>query len=153
MKVRLGEVSEREPAFEVVCKLFDDYRAHYGQDRSLSTVRVWLGELTSSGRLRVLAGMIDGLPRGFVTTTTSPASLTLGTALLIRDLWVDPGYRRLGLARHLLTEVIRTGRAAGARRIALQTEADNLPALALYEELGFQGITGLELLGLDLVGQ
>lgn len=152
MKVSLGEVSERGPVFDVVCGLFDDYRAHYGQDRSLSAVRAWLGELTSSGRLRVFVATVDGLPRGFATTMVSPASLTLGTALLIRDLWVDPEYRRLGLARQLLTEVIRTGRASGARRIALQTEADNLPALSLYEEFGFERITGLELLGLELGG-
>jgi len=152
MNVSVGEVSESDSAFDAVCELFDDYRAHYGQLRSPREVRAWLGQQSASGNLRVMAATIDGLPRGFVTTTASPASLSLGTALLVRDLWVDPSHRRHGLARQLLSEVIRVGRAAGARRVALQTEVDNAPALALYENLGFQRTVGLEHLGMDLMG-
>lgn len=32
--------------------------------------------------------------------------------------------------------------------MSLQTETDNIPALALYTEIGFQPVTGLELLNL-----
>jgi ribosomal protein S18 acetylase RimI-like enzyme len=133
-----------------VCALFDDYRAHYGWDRSPQDVRTWLDEQIASGRMRVTAAVADGLPRGFVTTTVAPASLALGIALLVRDIWVDPAYRRRRLARHLLTHVIDTALAMGAVRIALQTELDNQPALSLYEDLGFKRIEGLRLLGLDL---
>src|SRR5215471_10314282 len=84
MNVSVGEVSEGDAAFDAVCELFDDYRAHYGQRRSARRVRAWLGQQSASGNLRVMAATMDGLPRGFVTTTASPASLSLGTALLVR---------------------------------------------------------------------
>src|ERR1700730_10479064 len=106
MTISFSPVSPQEPAFDTVCALFDDYRAHYGRDRSPQEVPTWLGEQIASGRMRMMAVLVEGIPRGFVTTTVAPASLALGTAWQVRDLWVDPGYRRRGLARHLLAHVI-----------------------------------------------
>ena len=149
-RIQADEVSPPGPAFDAVCELFDDYRAHYGERRSPAEVSAWLDAPCAAGRMRVVAAAVDCVPRGFVTTTAAPASLALGTAWLIRDLWVDPAHRRRGLARRLVEEAIGAGRSAGARRIGLQTEVDNAPALALYQELGFRRVTGLEVLGLDL---
>ncbi|AXO37897.1 hypothetical protein MicB006_5639 [Micromonospora sp. B006] len=75
----------------------------------------------------------------------------LGTSWSIRDLYVAPLHRRSGTANALLQHVIRDARAAGAHRVSLQTETDNIPALTLYTDIGFQPVTGLELLNLTLV--
>jgi ribosomal protein S18 acetylase RimI-like enzyme len=88
---------------------------------------------------------------GFITTTVMPASLMLGTAWSIRDLYVAPEHRRNGVARILLQHAIDDARVAGASRVSLQTETDNTPALTLYAAAGFQPVTGLELLSLTLI--
>lgn len=50
---------------------------------------------------------------------------------------VDPAHRRQGLARAVMAALWQWGREHGARRSYLQVEADNGPALALYERLGY----------------
>lgn len=87
---------------------------------------------------------------GFITATIMPASLMLGTAWSVRDLYVAPRHRRSGIANALLRHIIHNARAAGARRVSLQTETDNSPALTLYTDAGFRPITGLEILNLNL---
>ncbi|WBB70965.1 GNAT family N-acetyltransferase [Micromonospora sp. WMMD812] len=84
-----------------------------------------------------------------------PASLMLGTSWSIRELYVAPHHRRGGIANALLQHVIHNARAAGAHRVSLQTETDNIPALTLYTDIGFRPVTGLELLNLtfDPTGQ
>jgi len=132
--------------FDAVAALFDEYRVHYGEPAAPAETHAWLAEQITTGRLSVAAA--NGL--GFVTTTILPASLTLGTAWMIRDLFVLPRGRRRGVARALVTHVIDAARAAGARRVSLQTEADNDPALTLYAAAGFRPVPGLAMLHLTL---
>jgi ribosomal protein S18 acetylase RimI-like enzyme len=75
-----------------------------------------------------------------------PASLTLRTVWLVRDLYVDPDARRTGLARALLDHVADAARAEGAHRLSLQTEPTNTRALDLYAKAGFQPVTDIALL-------
>ena len=53
---------------------------------------------------------------------------------------VRPTERRRGLGRRLLTAVIEGAREAGARTLFLEVGADNPPARALYEAMGFRVI-------------
>ena len=53
---------------------------------------------------------------------------------------VRPTERRRGLGRRLLTAVIDHVREAGARTLFLEVGADNPPARALYEAMGFRVI-------------
>jgi N-acetylglutamate synthase len=50
---------------------------------------------------------------------------------------VDPAYRRQGLAGAVMSALWRWGAAHGAVRSYLQVSADNGPAVALYEKLGY----------------
>ena len=61
----------------------------------------------------------------------------LGEDAEILTLGVAPALRRHGVARALLSAFIAQSRAAGAARIVLEVAADNAPALALYQALGF----------------
>jgi ribosomal protein S18 acetylase RimI-like enzyme len=71
-----------------------------------------------------------------------PASLRLGHFWQIRDLFVLPNRRRVGVGRALLDSIRAAAIAAGALRIVLQTEADNIPALRLYAETGYAVVKG-----------
>ncbi|WP_431879218.1 GNAT family N-acetyltransferase [Micromonospora marina] len=136
------------PAFDQVAALFDDYRAHYGQPSTPEITRSWLHDQIAQHRISAAAAIRADHVCGFITFTIMPASLMLGTSWSVRDLYVAPHHRRSGIAKALLQHVIRNARAAGAHRVSLQTETDNIPALALYNEIGFQPVTGLELLNL-----
>jgi ribosomal protein S18 acetylase RimI-like enzyme len=137
-------------AFGQVAALFDDYRAHYGRPPSPQFTHDWLDGQLAGHRMAIAAAMHAGQACGFITTTVMPASLMLGTAWSVRDLYVVPQRRRGGIARALLQHVVDDARAAGACRVSLQTEADNTPALRLYTAAGFQPVSGLELLSLTL---
>ena len=100
--------------------------------------------------MTITAAIQAGQACGFITSTVTPASLMLGTAWSIRDLYLAPQHRRRGIARTLLQHVIDDARAAGAYRVSLQTEAGNTPAFTLYTSAGFQPVNGLALLSLTL---
>jgi ribosomal protein S18 acetylase RimI-like enzyme len=125
-------------AFGQVAALFDDYRAHYGRPPSPRFTHDWLHGQLAQHRMMIAAAMHAGQACGFITITVMPASLMLGSAWSIRDLYVAP------------QRVVDDARAAGAYRVSLQTEADNAPALRLYTAAGFQPVSGLELLSLTL---
>jgi ribosomal protein S18 acetylase RimI-like enzyme len=137
-------------AFGQVAGLFDDYRAHYGQPPSPQVTRVWLHDQLAQQRMMIAAALRGGQASGFITTAVMPASLMLGAAWSIRDLYVAPQRRRAGIARALLQHVVDDASAAGAYRVSLLTEAGNTPAIRLYTAAGFQPVSGLQLLNLPL---
>lgn len=55
----------------------------------------------------------------------------------ILQISVHPDHRRQGLARRLLAGLQQAVRAAGGLGLLLEVRAGNMPALALYEALGF----------------
>jgi ribosomal-protein-alanine N-acetyltransferase len=57
--------------------------------------------------------------------------------LHINNLAVQPEYRRIGVARALLTRVLQEGVRLGARRALLEVRRSNVAAQQLYEQFGF----------------
>ena len=55
----------------------------------------------------------------------------------IANLAVHPAYRRQGLARSLLREAQEYAEAHDLARLTLEVRASNVPAIALYEGMGF----------------
>jgi ribosomal protein S18 acetylase RimI-like enzyme len=80
----------------------------------------------------------------------SPGALSLSDYWNVRDLFVAAEYRRRGVARALLDEIIRRATTARVPRLAVQTDEDNAAALSLYRDFGFQPVTGVQQLLLDL---
>ena len=135
-----------------VAAVFDEYRCHYGQPPATEATRTWLIQQLAGQHMALTAALDDASQCcGFITTTAVPASLKLGTAWTIRDLYVAPEHRRCGLASRLVHHAVTEARNAGALRLSLQTEPDNAPALALYAAAGFQPVEALTLLNLTLV--
>ena len=146
--ISVRSIAVADPAFDQACALFDAYRVHYGQMAAPQRTRQWLGQQLDRQRFRVAIASLDDKVCGLITTSVIPASLTLRTAWLIRDLYVDPAQRRSGAARALLLHVIEMARAEGALRLSLQTEPDNTAALSLYGSLGFTRVDDLVALNL-----
>jgi len=60
------------------------------------------------------------------------------TVFLLANIAVHPDYRRRGIARRLTQMGMDQVRRRGSESIWVQVEEDNLGAIKLYEELGFQ---------------
>lgn len=58
--------------------------------------------------------------------------------LQILDVAVDPSVRRLGLGLALMNHAFADARLSEIRLVLLEVRASNLPALTLYERLGFE---------------
>jgi ribosomal-protein-alanine N-acetyltransferase len=58
----------------------------------------------------------------------------------ITTLAVDPAHRRHGLATRLLVELLRNGRAMGARSARLEVRLTNVAAQRLYATFGFRPV-------------
>ena len=58
----------------------------------------------------------------------------------ITNVVVDENFRRRGIARRLLTELMDEGRRLGVTAFTLEVRAGNAPAINLYESLGFAGV-------------
>ena len=58
--------------------------------------------------------------------------------LHINNVAVREDYRRRGIGRRLLDRILEEGKRSGAKAAFLELRAGNKPALALYEDCGFQ---------------
>ena len=56
----------------------------------------------------------------------------------VTNVAVRPEYRKKGVASELLVELMKAGSLRGVRNYSLEVRAGNLPAIALYEKLGFK---------------
>ena len=54
------------------------------------------------------------------------------------SMWVDPGYRRRGVARALVDQAVRWAAERRAREVILWVADHNTAARQLYERIGFQ---------------
>jgi GNAT superfamily N-acetyltransferase len=127
---------------EALAEIFDQYRAHYGEASDAFRSASWLDENLSTGRLRMFVAEDSGRFVGFAITMEVPASLRLTHFWQIRDLFVLPTHRRLGVGRALLASVHEAAIASGALRLVVQTEDDNDPALRLYADSAYALIKG-----------
>jgi ribosomal protein S18 acetylase RimI-like enzyme len=135
---------------EGLAEIFDRYRAHYDAPTDAGSSRAWLERCLRTGQLHAFVAEDGADMVGFATTTQIPASLRLAYFWQIRDLFVLPTHRRLGVARSLLASVRAAAIEAAAVRVTLQTENDNDAALRLYTESGFVAVSGYRSLVLPL---
>ena len=80
---------------------------------------------------RSLLVQLDGRIVGYILFWLLPGEID------IHNVAVHPDFRRRGLGRHLLEQVITEARSRASTRITLEVRKSNLPAQKLYESMGF----------------
>jgi len=65
------------------------------------------------------------------------------TSAFVKDLVVHESWRRRGLGEALLRRAFRTFEERGAHHVDLKVEADNPPAIRLYERVGMRVVERL----------
>lgn len=105
-----------------------------------------------------LAYMVDAFD---LRLSHSLVAVESGTAVGLANLgrrgersWVGgigvvPARRGAGIGRRLMQGLLDRARGLGAREMVLEVIAENAPAIALYEKLGFRTIRELEVLSLE----
>ena len=64
-------------------------------------------------------------------------SQTCGDESDVMNVAVHPDFRRRGIAETLVNALVEELRAIGSRCLTLEVRASNVPAISLYEKLGF----------------
>ncbi|XWK89496.1 MAG: GNAT family N-acetyltransferase [Phormidium sp.] len=102
----------------------------------------WLSKLVKSDRTVFLVAEDEtkALLAGFLVATIEREIpiYRLKEFAFIHDLWVEPEYRRTGVARQLVMETIEQFQKMGVAQIRLDTAANNEAARKLFSECGFR---------------
>ena len=127
---------------EMLAQLFDEYRLFYGQDSDLIGAQAFLRDrliLRDSIIFLALADSVQGpMAAGFTQLYPSFSSVSMGSLWILNDLYVNPTFRRQGVAQALMKHARDYALNTGAVRIQLSTEVGNTAAQSLYEALGYQ---------------
>src|SRR4051794_16002672 len=84
-----------------------------------------------------LVAEVDGVPAGCGAWRAIEAHVAE-----IKRVYVDPGFRRRGLAQLVVGWLERSAAAAGHRDVVLNTGERQPEALALYADLGYRAVAG-----------
>lgn len=98
-------------------------------------IRRFLGFATARGVVAEAGGRIVGFALGYQVRRRVASVLTLD---------VDPNFRRRGLGKALMAELLRRLAADGAAETRLEVDVRNSGAIAFYEGLGFRRLRRLE---------
>lgn len=113
--------------------------------RILSPI-IWLLGLVSPSARDIFSGLVyvrDGRIAGNVTISRFGGD---PLRWLIGNVAVSPAFQRQGIARKLMHASLATIRQRGGELAILDVRSDNVPALGLYEELGFKRLeTSIEM--------
>jgi GNAT superfamily N-acetyltransferase len=85
-----------------------------------------------------LVATVDGQPAGCGGWRSLASDVSVAE---IKRMYVVPEFRGRGVARAILAMLEETARAAGKKRMALETGTAQPEAIALYERCGYERIT------------
>jgi len=125
---------------ETVGALLIAFRDHNGYDRPTDNAMLaMLDRLIEDPQTEYLlaAPGDDAPPAGVCQLRFRPSIWTSADDCWLEDLYVRAEARRSGLGQALVEFAIERAAARGCRRIELDTNAGNAPALALYHRNGF----------------
>lgn len=99
--------------------------------------RVFLGHLDRDDA-RVYVAELDGEVAGAVSLWIQPRLNWTTPQAWIPDLYVEPAFRRRGVARALLDACVAEARRHGCHRVVLESGHHRSEAHQLYEAYGFE---------------
>jgi len=137
------EIVEAGPdQIEDLATLFDGYRVFYKQPSDVARARDFISERVARGEsvIFLATGENNGKESalGFVQLFPTFSSVSTKRLWILNDLFVTAEGRRCGVGRLLMERARAYAESTGAKGLVLETAADNTPAQALYESLGWK---------------
>lgn len=124
---------------QAVKKLFQEYRKFYKHSAAIqSQSDAFIQERLSDPGSVVFIAEIDGNPVGIAHMYHRLSSVSVRPVLTLNDLFVDPNYRKNGVATALISTCREYAVKHNIRSINLETAKDNFKAKKIYETLGFK---------------
>ena len=125
---------------EDLCDAVRRYYAEDGISFDAAMIRPALRQLLDDPRLGQAFFLLndEGNRQGYVVFTFGFDHEVGGKLAIVTDLFVEPVYRRRGLAKAALQFVAETCQTLGVRSLELQPEGHNAAGQALYRSFGFR---------------
>ncbi len=137
LAVRSAEIADAE----TIGQLLHDFNSELDDPTpGPQAVAERVRKLLADGEIAVLLGGAG--PHGLAVLRFRPALWKEALECYLEELYVVPDRRGQGLGRALMEAAIELARRAGAARMALGTNEDDVAARALYESLGFSNREG-----------
>lgn len=146
-RAKQSDIPEVLPMVGKICALHETWdSAKYGfLPNPEQRYESWLGKLVKSDRNVFLVAEDETNQKltGFLAATIEEEIpiYRLQEFAFIHDLWVEPEYRRSGVARQLVMEAMEQLQKLGVGQIRLDTAAINETARKLFSECGFRPST------------
>lgn len=142
MRIRAATLQDLDAAVQLFARLNElesEWRVFDpGPDLLAKTARRYARLIRSPEGIVVVTetgGWLVGLGAGEVTT---PSSYSDERALELSNLFVEPTYRRRGIGRAMVSEVVALARDLGVHRLVLKVFASNEDAMRFWSHLGFR---------------
>lgn len=122
-----------------VSELFNSYRVFYKQNSDLDLAVNFISErLQNEESVIFFAQDENGKALGFTQLFPTFSSVSARPSWVLNDLYVSSTARRLGVGRKLMETAKAFAIKKSSKGIALETDASNVSAQALYESLGYK---------------
>ena len=136
MRVWQAQAAEAGDVARLIAEFADWYG---GRETGEDDIRASVERIMAGGDGEYLLGATDGAPPAGVCQLRFRWSVWKSAEdCWLEDLFVRDDARRSGLGRALIETAFERARERGCRRIELDVNAANAPALALYEACGFE---------------
>lgn len=145
------EAQAADAAF--IAPLFDAYRQFYRKPPDVNACRTWLADRLGRSEGVVYVAFVPtstrtdpfplctadqrGIPAGIAILYPTFSSVALTPRITLNDLFVDPAFRRLGLAKQLMLRCMLHATEHNAQ-LQLLTAHTNTSAQALYASVGWK---------------
>ncbi|MEM6840133.1 MAG: GNAT family N-acetyltransferase [Cyanobacteria bacterium P01_C01_bin.120] len=133
-----------------VSQLLDYYRVFYQQPSNLEAATSFVKERLHRHDSVILVAQEATQTVGFTQLYPSFSTISLRPIWILNDLFVNPAYRRQGIARSLLMAAAKYATETHAVSLTLATQIENTAAQSLYESLGYRRNTAFCFYALSL---
>jgi len=133
------EITQATPAdVGAAAPLFDAYRQFYKRPPNEEAARRFLFARLSKDESVMFLARRENTAVGFVHLYPVFSSTNLKRQWILNDLYVDPEWRKHGVAHSLMNRAHQFAESTQADGLTLETASDNHPAQRLYERLGWK---------------
>jgi GNAT superfamily N-acetyltransferase len=122
----------------VIVPLFDAYRCWYHQTSDVKAAQEFLIERLRNDQSVIFIAWKESKAVGFTQLYPIYSSVSMRTAWLLNDLYVDASVRKEGVGTKLLDAAKAFGTEQKSKWLMLQTGCDNTTAQSVYEKHGWK---------------